>query len=469
MSTGTAIDVVMPQMGVSVSEGTISRWVKQVGDPIEADETIVEISTDKVDTEVPSPGSGTVTDILVPEGETVPVGTRIAVINGDGSAAAAAPAEAAPEEPAAAPAPEAPEPSSDRPHFADQAIAEAPAAPTAAAPAEAPPQPEQTNGEARTFMSPVVARMVAEHDLDVAQIPGTGRGGRVTKKDVERYLTGGQASAPTPAPAPAAAPAPAPAAARAPQPAAAPAAAAGTQTPDGVEEASPLSNLRKVIARNMRHSVDTAAHVTSVSEVDMTHVVEIRKELNKRYVADYGVKLSFMPFIMRAVIDAIPRWPWVNAEIRGDEVVVKRFVNLGVAVAIDDAKGLVVPVIRHAEEKNLLGLARALIDVADRARAKKLTPDELSGGTFTITNPGVFGAIIGTPIIPMPQVAIIDVEAIVKRPVVVTDTYGNDSIAIRSMMYLPISYDHRLVDGAYAAQFMQVVKSNLETWGADDY
>ncbi len=486
MSTGTATDVVMPQMGVSVSEGTVSRWLKQVGDHVEADETIVEISTDKVDTEVPSPGSGTVTDILVPEGETVPVGTRIAVINGDGSAAAGPAADEAvaeqsaaagdrtvpdeapgtvPETPAAQATGDVAEPAGDRPHFAEQTLAEAPSAPAAPAPEPA----EQANGEARSFMSPVVARMVAEHNLDVAQIPGTGRGGRVTKKDVERHLAGGgQAAAPAaaaPAPAaPAAPPAPAPAA----QPAPAPA-ATGTQTPDGLEEASPLSNLRKVIARNMRHSVDTAAHVTSVSEVDMTRVVEIRKELNKRYVSDYGIKLSFMPFIMRAVIDAIPKWPWVNAEIRGDEVVVKRYVNLGVAVAIDDAKGLVVPVIRRAEEKNLLGLARALVDLADRARAKKLTPDELAGGTFTITNPGVFGAIIGTPIIPMPQVAIIDVEAIVKRPVVVTDVYGNDSIAIRSMMYLPISYDHRLVDGAYAAQFMRDVKTSLETWGADDY
>jgi pyruvate dehydrogenase E2 component (dihydrolipoamide acetyltransferase) len=469
MSTGTATDVVMPQMGVSVSEGTISRWLKQVGDHVEADETIVEISTDKVDTEVPSPGSGTVTDILVPEGETVPVGTRIAVINGDGSASAdrTVPDEApgtVPETPAAQAIGDVAEPSGDRPHFAEQALAEAPSAPAASAPEPA----EQANGEARTFMSPVVARMVAEHNLDLAQIPGTGRGGRVTKKDVERHLAGGdQAAAPAAAPAPAA-PAAQPAAPPAAAPAPAPA-ATGTQTPDGLEEASPLSNLRKVIARNMRHSVDTAAHVTSVSEVDMTRVVEIRKELNKRYVSDYGIKLSFMPFIMRAVIDAIPKWPWVNAEIRGDEVVVKRYVNLGVAVAIDDAKGLVVPVIRRAEEKNLLGLARALGDLADRARAKKLTPDELAGGTFTITNPGVFGAIIGTPIIPMPQVAIIDVEAIVKRPVVVTDVYGNDSIAIRSMMYLPISYDHRLVDGAYAAQFMRDVKTSLETWGADDY
>ncbi len=219
----------------------------------------------------------------------------------------------------------------------------------------------------------------------------------------------------------------------------------------------------------MRASVETAAHVTSVSEVDMTRVVNIRKELNPQFQRDYGVKVSFMPFIMRAVIEAIPLWPWVNAEIRGDSVVVKKFVNLGVAVAVDDAKALVVPVIHNAEEKNLLGLTRALIDLADRARAKQLSVDEMSGGSFTITNPGVFGALFGTPIIPPPQVAIIDVEAIVKRPVVVTDEFGNDSIGIRSMMYLPISYDHRLIDGAYAAQFMQQVKKNLETFGAAEY
>ena len=227
--------------------------------------------------------------------------------------------------------------------------------------------------------------------------------------------------------------------------------------------------IRKVIARNMRASIETAAHVTSVSEVDMTRVVNLRKELNPQFQRDYGVKVSFMPFIMRAVIEAIPHWPWVNAEVRGDSVVVKKYVNLGVAVAIDDAKALVVPVIHNAEEKNLLGLTRALIDLADRARKKTLSVDEMSGGSFTITNPGVFGALFGTPIIPPPQVAIIDVEAIVKRPVVVTDEFGNDSIGIRSMMYLPISYDHRLIDGAYAAQFMQQVKKNLETFGAAEY
>jgi pyruvate dehydrogenase E2 component (dihydrolipoamide acetyltransferase) len=450
VSTGTAVDVVMPQMGVSVSEGTITRWAKQVGEHVDADETIVEISTDKVDTEVPSPGTGTLTEILVAEGETVDVGTRIAVISsGDGGAAPA---------PAPAPAAEA---------------APAPAPVEAAPPADGAPEGETNgngDGEARSFMSPVVARMVAEHSLDITKIPGTGRGGRVTKRDVEDFLGDGSApAAAAPVPAPAAEPAPpsapaAPAAAPAPKPAA----ATGTVS-WGVEESSPLPMIRKVIARNMRASIETAAHVTSVSEVDMTRVVNLRKELNPQFQRDYGVKVSFMPFIMRAVIEAIPHWPWVNAEVRGDSVVVKKYVNLGVAVAIDDAKALVVPVIHNAEEKNLLGLTRSLIDLADRARKKTLSVDEMSGGSFTITNPGVFGALFGTPIIPPPQVAIIDVEAIVKRPVVVTDEFGNDSIGIRSMMYLPISYDHRLIDGAYAAQFMQQVKKNLETFGAAEY
>jgi pyruvate dehydrogenase E2 component (dihydrolipoamide acetyltransferase) len=459
VSTGTAVDVVMPQMGVSVSEGTITRWAKQVGEHVDADETIVEISTDKVDTEVPSPGSGILSEILVAEGETVDVGTRIAVISsGDGASAPA-------------PAPEA----AATPEAAAPAEAEAPPQAPAADEAEAESN-GNGDGEARSFMSPVVARMVSEHSLDVSKIPGTGRGGRVTKRDVEDFLGSGgpgappQVAAPTAAAAPAATPAP-PSAPAAPSAAPAPArpvAATGSVT-WGVEESSPLPMIRKVIARNMRASIETAAHVTSVSEVDMTRVVNIRTELNPQFQRDYGVKVSFMPFIMRAVIEAIPHWPWVNAEVRGDSVVVKKYVNLGVAVAIDDAKGLVVPVIHNAEEKNLLGLTRALIDLADRARTKTLTVDEMSGGSFTITNPGVFGALFGTPIIPPPQVAIIDVEAIVKRPVVVTDEFGHDSIGIRSMMYLPISYDHRLIDGAYAAQFMQQVKKNLETFGAAEY
>jgi 2-oxoglutarate dehydrogenase E2 component (dihydrolipoamide succinyltransferase) len=470
MATGTVVDVVMPQMGVSVSEGTITRWAKQVGERIEADETIVEISTDKVDTEVPSPASGVVREILAGEGDTVPVNTRIAVI--DTAADGAAPA--APAEPAAAPESETP-------------AEEAPDAVAAPAP-QAPPAPAATNGEGdasgRAFVSPVVARMLAEHSLSVDQIPGTGRGGRVTKKDVQGFIDSGSSAAapaaaqpvevhdvphfapPAPEPsAPAAQPAPPapPAAAPAPAPAAAPAPAVAAQAGDG-EEVYQFNTIRKVIARHMRHSLDTAAHVTTVVEVDMTGVVNLRKKWKPLYQERYGVNLTYVPFVARAAIDGIGRWPWVNAEVQGESAIIKRYVNLGMAVAIDDSKGLMVPVIHGAEEKNLVGLARAVIDLADKARNKTLTPDEMAGGTFTITNPGVFGALLGTPIIPEGQVAILDVEAIVKRPMVVTDEHGNDAIAIRHMMFLCLSYDHRLVDGAYAAQFMAQVKANLESW-----
>jgi 2-oxoglutarate dehydrogenase E2 component (dihydrolipoamide succinyltransferase) len=230
------------------------------------------------------------------------------------------------------------------------------------------------------------------------------------------------------------------------------------------EEIYQFNTIRKVIAKHMRASLDTAAHVTTVIEVDMTGVVNLRKRWKAEYQARYGVNLTYVPFVARAAIDAIGRWPWVNAEVRGESALIKRYVNLGMAVAVDDAKGLMVPVIQHAEEKNLVGLSRSVIELADKARTKTLSPDEMSGGTFTITNPGVFGALIGTPIIPEGQVAILDVEAIVKRPVVVTDAHGNDAIAIRHMMFLCLSYDHRLVDGAYAAQFMAQVKQNLESW-----
>jgi pyruvate dehydrogenase E2 component (dihydrolipoamide acetyltransferase) len=230
-----------------------------------------------------------------------------------------------------------------------------------------------------------------------------------------------------------------------------------------------FSTIRKVIARHMRESLDTHAHVTQIVEVDMTRVVGLRKKLKPQFEQTYGVGLSFLPFIMRAVVDGIARWPWMNADVRGDEALVRRYVNMGMAVAIDDAKGLLVPVIRNAEQLNLVGLSRAIVDLADKARRKALEPDEMSGVTFTITNPGVFGTLVGTPIIPHGSVAIIDTGALVKRPVVVTDADGNDSIAIRSMMYLSISFDHRLVDGAYAAQFMQQVKKNLETWSAEAY
>ncbi len=464
MATGTLVDVVMPQMGVSVSEGTITRWAKAVGETIEADETIVEISTDKVDTEVPSPASGVVRELFAGEGDTVPVNTRIAVID-TGGESDPADADVTPETPEPA---ETPEPRSAEPEPQAEPSVSA-AQPQAAA---------HENGDGRTFVSPVVARMVSEHGLDIGAIPGTGRGGRVTKKDVQQFIDSGGTAAPAQAPdvhdvphfapppeapetAAPAAPAPAP-------PAAAPAApsvevvAPGEAGPG--EELYRFNTIRKVIARHMRHSLETAAQVTTVIEVDMTGVVNLRKKWKPEYQSRYGVNLTYVPFVARATIDAIGRWPWVNADVQGETALIKKYVNLGMAVAVDDAKGLMVPVIHHAEEKNLVGLSRSVIELADKARTKTLSPDEMSGGTFTITNPGVFGALIGTPIIPEGQVAILDVEAIVKRPVVVTDEHGNDAIAIRHMMFLCLSYDHRLVDGAYAAQFMAQVKQNLERW-----
>jgi 2-oxoglutarate dehydrogenase E2 component (dihydrolipoamide succinyltransferase) len=468
MATGTLVDVVMPQMGVSVSEGTITRWAKAVGETIEADETIVEISTDKVDTEVPSPATGVVRELFAGEGDTVPVNTRIAVIDtGGGEGGDEAPAETPP-----APA----EPEAVAPAPAEPAAEAAPTpAPAPAAQETAPAEGNGHNGDGRTFVSPVVARMVSEHGLDISAIPGTGRGGRVTKKDVQQFIDSGGSAAPAQAPdvhdvphfapppeAPEtvtpAAPAPAP-------PAATPAVevvASGEAGPG--EELYRFNTIRKVIARHMRHSLETAAQVTTVIEVDMTGVVNLRKKWKPEYQSRYGVNLTYVPFVARATIDAIGRWPWVNSEVQGESAIVKKYVNLGMAVAVDDAKGLMVPVIHHAEEKNLVGLSRSVIELADKARTKTLSPDEMSGGTFTITNPGVFGALIGTPIIPEGQVAILDVEAIVKRPVVVTDEHGNDAIAIRHMMFLCLSYDHRLVDGAYAAQFMAQVKQNLERW-----
>jgi pyruvate dehydrogenase E2 component (dihydrolipoamide acetyltransferase) len=470
MATGTLVDVVMPQMGVSVSEGTITRWTKGVGDTIEADETIVEISTDKVDTEVPSPAGGVIKELLADEGETVPVNTRIAVIatdgagaNGSGSDGQAAPAEAA--------GPEADANATETPATpqTSQTAAAGPA-PAPHAPAAAPPGDGQDNGEGRAFITPVVARMLAEHGLDASRIAGTGRGGRVTKKDVQAVIDSGGQAAQAPAEAPAVHDVPhfAP-----PQPevvepevrAAPPAAPAAVPASAGDgEELYQFNTIRKVIARHMRHSLETAAQVTTVIEVDMTGVVNLRRRWKPEYERRYGVNLTYVPFVALATIDAIGRWPWVNAEVRGESALIKRYVNLGMAVAIDDARGLLVPVVQRAEEKNLVGLARAVTELAEKARSKTLSPDEMSGGTFTITNPGVFGALIGTPIIPEGQVAILDVEAIVKRPVVVTDAHGNDSIAIRSMMFLCLSYDHRLVDGAYAAQFMAQVKANLERW-----
>src|SRR6266508_2849951 len=464
MAVTGAIEVVMPQMGVSVSEGTITKWLKQEGDQVEADEALLEISTDKVDTEVPSPGSGVVSQILVQEGETVDVGTTLAVIGGEAGT------------PAAAPEPEAPESATPEAAAEPSAVSSAEADVEAAPPPAAEPTPSDGQQDGKSFVSPVVARIAAEHGVNVSSVTGTGRGGRVTKKDILKFIESGPPAAP-PAPPKEEAPAPAPAPAAEPEPApveapVAPAAPPPAPVPamaGAGEILEPMTAMRRGIAEHMRRSLDTSAHVTTVFEVDMSKVVAIRNKLKPEYERSYGVNPTYLAFISRATIEAIKNWPWVNGEIRGEQIVRKQYVNLGIAVALEGGKGLIVPVIKNAEALNLLGLGRAIADVADRARNKKLTPDDVQGGSFTITNPGGWGAIIGTPIISQPQVAILDVEALVKRPVVVQDDRGSDVIAIRSMMNLCLSYDHRLVDVASAAQFMKELRENLETWDEVSY
>jgi 2-oxoglutarate dehydrogenase E2 component (dihydrolipoamide succinyltransferase) len=488
VATNTSVDVVMPQMGVSVSEGTITKWLKREGEAVAADEPLLEISTDKVDTEVPSPGEGVVRQILVQEGETVEVGTKLAVIGPEGADLPQpdAPAEQ-PARPAAVPAAE---PAAVGGAEAPAAPAPAEAAPTPAptpVPVTPPPDEQESADEAaadgKTFVSPVVARIAAEHGVDVGRVSGTGRGGRVTKKDIVAFIEAGAPAAqpepqaaeaaPATAPAAAAAAAVAPPAPPPPPPAAPPAPPPPTPTtaPEAQpgEELEPMTAMRRGIAEHMRRSLDTSAHVTTVFEIDMSRVVAIREKLKAEYQASYGVNPTYLAFIGRATIEALRNWPWLNGEIRGESIVRKKFVNLGIAVALESGTGLIVPVIKNAEGLNLLGLARGITDVAERARSKKLTPDDVQGGTFTITNPGGWGAIIGTPIISQPQVGILDVEALVKRPVVVEDDRGNDVIAIRPMMNLCLSYDHRLVDGAYAAQFMKELRENLETWDESAY
>ncbi|MBA2536793.1 MAG: 2-oxoglutarate dehydrogenase, E2 component, dihydrolipoamide succinyltransferase [Actinobacteria bacterium] len=469
MATETAVDVVMPQMGVSVSEGTITKWLKSVGEEISADEPLLEISTDKVDTEVPSPATGTLQEILSQEGETVAVGTKIAVISPEGAPAAEA---ADVPEPATAQAAAESEDASGAEGETATAEPAQEAEPGPAETAEARPSPQPPPaGDGRgdkAFVSPVVGRIAAEHSVDVTQVEGTGRGGRVTKKDILAFIdSGGAKETPAPAQEPAPPEAPAKPAERAPEPATVQ--AATPAAPQAGETVEPMTPMRKGIAEHMRRSLDTAAHVTTTFEVDMARVVAAREKLKREFQEKHGVKLTYLPLIARATIDTIGDWPWMNAEVRGDSIVVKQYVNLGIAVALEGGKGLIVPVIKSTEGLNLLGLTRAIIAIADRARSKKLLPDDVQGGTFTITNPGGFGAIHGTPIISQPQVAILDVEALVKRPVVVTDDDGNDSIAIRPMMNLCLSYDHRLVDGAYAAQFMRDLRERLQTWDESAY
>jgi 2-oxoglutarate dehydrogenase E2 component (dihydrolipoamide succinyltransferase) len=455
MATGTAIDVVMPQMGVSVSEGTITKWLRNEGEAIEADEPLLEISTDKVDTEVPSPGSGIVQKILVQEGETVEVGTKLAVIAPDGAPAAAE------EEPEAEPEPEAeaapPEPATA------EAAAEADAPSSAETPAPTPvPAAPDVSGNGKTFVSPVVARIAAEHGIDVGSVPGTGQGGRVTKKDILAFVESGAQAAPAAPAEPAEQPA-APAAPQLRPPGAPPQPAAGG------EEVEPMNAMRKGIAEHMRRSLDTAAHVTSAIEVDMSKVVAIRERLKAEYQRSYGVNPTYLIFVARAATDTLLEYPWINGELRGDQIVTRNYINLGFAVELAEGKGLIVPVVKNAEGLNLLGMARAVTDIAERARNKQLLPDEVQGGTFTITNPGGYGTFHGTPVISQPQSGILGTYAVVKRPWVVQDELGEDVIAIRPIMNLTLTYDHRLVDGALAGRFLRDLREKLQTWGEERY
>jgi 2-oxoglutarate dehydrogenase E2 component (dihydrolipoamide succinyltransferase) len=440
-------DIIMPQMGESIFEGTITKWLKQPGDKVQRDEPLFEISTDKVDAEIPAPASGTLQEIKVQAGATVQVNTVVGII-GDGDAAAApAPAKAA------APAPEAKK----------EAVAPPPPpAPAAAAPD---PEPEPDNGEqGRVRSSPLVRKIAKENNVDLAKVPGTGLGGRITKEDIEsfiaRHAAGAPAAAAAVAPAPAAA-APSYEAPSAP-PVSTPLQPVGGVTPG---EVVPMTTMRKKIAEHMLMSKRTSAHVHGVFEVDMTRVVRLREKMKSRFEAATGNKLTFTPFFARAVVHGLRKWPIVNSSVEGDNIRYHSSINLGIAVALD--WGLIVPVIKSAEERSFVGLQRAVTDLGERARSKKLKPDEVQGGTFTITNPGIFGAKFGMPIINQPQVAIMGVGGITKKAVVLTDKDGNDSIAIRSMMHLSIGYDHRIIDGAVADQFMVEVKKFLEGWNEE--
>jgi len=443
-------DVVMPQMGESIVEGTLTKWLKKVGDRVERDEPLFEISTDKVDTEIPSPAAGILTEILVQEGSTVAINTVVARIAEEGAATAAAPAaEAVP----AAPAPAAAAPAAAAaPQAAPPAPAPAPAAPEPAAAAEA----EEAIGP----VSPLVRKMAREHNIDLRQVTGTGAGGRITRQDIENYLAARQAAA-APAARPAApAPAPAPPAAAAPPPAA-PAAAPLPRVEPAKVRVEPMSIMRQKIAEHMIHSKHTSAHVTTVHRVDMTRIVRLRERIKADFQQRYGFSLTYLPFIVRATAEALRAFPIFNSSIEGTNILYYNEINIGIAVALDN--GLIVPVIHNADEKNIVGLQRAIVDLASRARSKQLKPQEVQGGTFSITNFGSFGSLFATPVINQPQVAILGVGAVEKMPVVVE----GDAIAIRHMAHLALTFDHRLIDGALADQFCQKVKAILENWSED--
>jgi pyruvate dehydrogenase E2 component (dihydrolipoamide acetyltransferase) len=461
------IDVIMPQMGESIAEGTLSRWIKQVGDAVKRDEPIFEISTDKVDAEIPAPAAGVLAEILVKEGETVAVQTVVAKIETDASAAASpGPSAPAPAASATLPKPDAaPAPAPAKPAPAPQPPAPPPAAAAPSRPSAPTPAPaaaraatevngaESAEERLRRRSTPLVRKMAAEHNLDLSAIPGSGLAGRVTKNDLLDYLDAGQR--------PAAEEAPASAAAAAQRPSAP--AAAGAPAPTGIEPwegdtVQPWSRIRKLTAEHMVLSRRVSPHVNTIFEVDYTRVAQVRAKKKKEY-ADRGVNLTYLAFIAKATADALRRHPNVNAAVSGESTILRRDINLGIAVALE--WGLIVPVVRHADELSLLGLARAINDLGERARAKKLSPDEVQKGTFTITNPGVFGSVIGTPIINQPQAAILCVGSIEKQPAVVTMD-GTDSIAVRLRGMLSLAFDHRIVDGADADRFMADIKATLQ-------
>jgi pyruvate dehydrogenase E2 component (dihydrolipoamide acetyltransferase) len=448
-----AVDIVMPQMGESIFEGTITKWLKKPGDKVERDEPLFEISTDKVDAEIPSPAAGVLKEIKFGEGQTVPIQTVVGVIDAAGSAATA-PASAPPAAPAKTPAPAAapaPKP----------AAAPVPAA-AAPAPAAAPPA---THDGGRIHSSPLVRRMATEHGIDLSTVAGTGAGGRISKQDIEAIIAaGGQ-----PAAAPASSAPPAPPRPASPPPAVAPG-ASGAQAHVALEsavprekmyfgnyEVQPMSAMRQRIAEHMVASKHVSAHVYSVDEIDMTKVATLRAKAKDEFEKRNGTKLTFMPFFVKAAVAGLRAFPTLNASLDGTNVILHKEINVGIAVALD--WGLIVPVVKNADEKNLLGIQRTMNDLAERARSKKLKPEEVQESTFSITNPGVFGGLFGLPVISQPNVGILGLGAIEKRPVVI-----NDSIAIRSMCYVTLSYDHRVVDGAVAHQFLHKVKETLENW-----
>ena len=457
-ASGSLTDVPMPQMGESIAEGTLTRWFKQAGDTVERDEPLFEISTDKVDAEVPAPASGVLAEIIVEEGATVEVNTVVARIGEAGAASAAPPAPA----PAAAPEPVAAAPAAaPTPVPAPPTPAPVPAAPVPAVPAPAAPAPVAAaavaNGSHKVRSSPLVRRIARDNGIsDLSVIPGTGAGGRVTKDDILGFIASGTSAPATPA-APAAVPAAPAASPAAAAPAPAPA-LAPQGLPRGGSQVEKMSVMRRKIAEHMVDSRRTSAHVHSVFEADMTSIAQMRQKWKNDFISRNGTKLTFMPFFLKACCDALRQFPHVNASIDGDDILLHNDVNIGIAVALDN--GLIVPVVKNVQDMSIAGIQKSVSDVAHRARNKQLLPDEVAGGTFTITNPGQFGGLFGIPIINQPQVAILGIGGIIKRPVVV----DGDKIAIRDMLYMCLSYDHRLVDGALADQFMSHVKHTLENF-----